>query len=500
MIPVIYILVFGFLTWKMPFFHLKGIKRKWLLAAFSVKLLAGALLMWIYTVYYPDKKMADVYKFYTDARIMYEGCNEGIGDYLKMLFGIDDAAPYFKNTYYARMDHWYRVADFGMYNSDRTMIRINAFLLLFSGGNIYAHMIVLAFVSFTGLLFLYRSFIPFIAGKEKLLFACLFFEPAVLLWATGILKEGIALFALGYFFFSFFDLVNKKRFYTGATGIVLSLGLLFLIKTFLLFTVVPAAVVYLIAHRSGGWRTGAVYFIFYLVLGGFLFLWPMPRVGQWFLQNACKKQQDFKNWAKGGVFVENKIGLARIDPRQKYFIDTLAPGRFKVKKGASFMYWRSGFPNDTIFVKNNSDTSTFVLVNDVLPAKSVLRGPETKPRFFSFLKEMPRAFYNGFCAPLKFRGASAFEILAGVESILLTGFMVFCFVFKGKNRLSNPVLLALAVSIPVFLVIGYTVPVSGAIVRYRSVALPFILMAALVLFDPEHFLNWVSRSRKPDKP
>ena len=34
------------------------------------------------------------------------------------------------------------------------------------------------------------------------------------------------------------------------------------------------------------------------------------------------------------------------------------------------------------------------------------------------------------------------------------------------------------------LVIGYTTPVMGAIVRYRTPAIPFLLIAALILHDP----------------
>ncbi|MBL0356959.1 MAG: hypothetical protein IPP72_08725 [Chitinophagaceae bacterium] len=101
-----------------------------------------------------------------------------------------------------------------------------------------------------------------------------------------------------------------------------------------------------------------------------------------------------------------------------------------------------------------------------------------EPNVVSYLKNAPQAFQHSLCRPFitdislsKLLLPLCFELLF-YELLIL----VFLFFQKSKPLLNNPfVLFGLFFGLSVCLVIGYTVPVIGAIVRYRSIYLPFLL-------------------------
>ena len=70
-----------------------------------------------------------------------------------MLTGIGSDAPELKK-YYDTMLNWYNT-DL-VFNDSRTMIRINAFLRLFSMGTYFPHAVLMCFLAMTGLTGIFR--------------------------------------------------------------------------------------------------------------------------------------------------------------------------------------------------------------------------------------------------------------------------------------------------------------------------------------------------------
>jgi hypothetical protein len=101
----------------------------------------------------------------------------------------------------------------------------------------------------------------------------------------------------------------------------------------------------------------------------------------------------------------------------------------------------------------------------------------------SFLNALPYAVLNGLFPPLPGASGKTIYILFSIESVALWSLIIRSIV---KNR-SQPdgfktgmFIFALAAC----LVIGYTVPFSGAIVRYRSIFYPFLLLPLLMYHKP----------------
>jgi len=108
--------------------------------------------------------------------------------------------------------------------------------------------------------------------------------------------------------------------------------------------------------------------------------------------------------------------------------------------------------------------------------------PVVKNSWTLLLQSLPHALINPFIHPLYNSCISNWCRLASLESIIiciLIGLLLFR--VKWRNLLNNsPALLCLSIGFSLMLIIGIVVNNAGAIVRYRSIAVFFILMGLVI--------------------
>ncbi|MCC6836969.1 MAG: hypothetical protein IT234_00405, partial [Bacteroidia bacterium] len=206
-----YTTFFVFLIQKIRFFELSGISKKWVTGAFLLKVIAGFAVWAIYTFYYTDRATSDIYKYFDDSKVIFDALKSNPSHYLAMLTGIgNDGADF--NQYYYQMNFWARAHDTNVLNDSHTIIRFNALVRLFSMGYFNVHTVFMCFLSFIGLVAIYKTFSEFLIDKKKELFFVVFLLPSVLFWGSGVLKEGILFFALGVMIYNFNRLFELKAF------------------------------------------------------------------------------------------------------------------------------------------------------------------------------------------------------------------------------------------------------------------------------------------------
>ena len=485
-----YIVLFIGLIYVLPFLKDKSIHRGAITGVFIVKIAAGFFLTWIYTKYYPERQAADIFKYFDDSKVMFSAFeNHKYADYFKMLTGIVNDNTYFDETYYNKMNHWYRVYDFN-YNDNHTIIRFNALVMLFSFGNFNVHTVFMCFLALLGTIALHKAFVVYFKGKENFLFVAFFLIPSVVFWGSGVLKEGILLFALGFLFYSFMHVfIHKKNIFFNLILLLLSVFLIVINKNYLLFAVVPALFCYYVVQKFNIKRV----FIFFLILYG------LGAVGiivfspdTW--HALALKERDFIAVAKGGAYLQNQQHIIRIAPDKKIFLDTLSPKTFKIKQGSTYLSWTYDNPSDTIFVTNNTDTATFKLMWDLPVAGSTISIVKLEPTIFSLLKTAPLALYNCLCKPGLFSSKSFLEKLAALENIFTLLFLFFCIWFRKKEFDKNLLALCVFICLTILLLIGYTTPIAGAIMRYKVPVIPFLLMCGIIVLD-ESKLNFFRRNK-----
>ncbi len=107
-----------------------------------------------------------------------------------------------------------------------------------------------------------------------------------------------------------------------------------------------------------------------------------------------------------------------------------------------------------------------------------------QPTFASFFKNTPQAFTLSTIRPYPADVRHLLSLAAAVEINFLLLVSLICLLFRtGRFWLSPDLLFCFFFSFSVLLMIGYTVNILGAIVRYRSIALTFILIPVIAQAD-----------------
>lgn len=400
---------------------------------FLLKIAAGTALWAVYTYIYPDRNTADIFKYFDDSFHMYKALPDHPVDYLKMLFGFRNDTTEFLQKYYLHMNNWERQYESNLYNDAHTIIRFNAAVRLISFGEYHVHTVIAAFLSTLGSIGIYRVFVGRVAGRENLLLGAVFLLPSVLFWSSGVIKESLLFFGLGLFLYQLQALGSSTRRWYDPLLALFALALLFLLKFYVLMSLLPAVLFF---AWSKGHPVRAVLVRFGLVYGAFIAVGlNLQRVirGMDILGILTMKQRDF-------------VGLA-----------------VQMKSGS------------------------FVMPELLLPELKL------------FLAQAPYALYITLLGPLVYAGPGPLGLISAAENLVLVLFLAACVVFhRPWKEVNLALVLALLGYITLLaLVIGWTTPVMGAVVRYRAPLMPFLLILGLCVLDSRRILGswWVKRNR-----
>ena len=430
---VIFLVIFILL--KIPLFKKFSIPRSWFIWAFFVKLIAGAALFYVYTFYYSDRSKADIYKYFDDGKIMYESIFSNPTHYFQMVLGIHNDNPLFDNLYYSKMNNWYRMYETVTYNDSHTMIRLHAILFLFSGGYFSLHHLFFIIMSFVGFLLLFFALSILFPQMQKIIFLVTFFIPSVVFWSSGALKESVLMFAMGLNLFSLVSILTQKQDQMKKSEIakkVLYFFLLMLSFFFLIFIKMYVLVALIPVLLGFVWvelskRKNAFLKYFLVTIFYIAFLWILGKIFPAYFFPALIVQKQ-----------HDFIGLALHEQSKSYF--------------------------------------------QPLPIQ---------PTILSLAIYSPFALFNAMFRPLLWNTRGVLELLASIESVFYFFSVIIILLFFRKRDIHPQAWLFLFFALLMFLLVGYTTPVSGAIVRYRVPALLFFAIFIATLFDENKFQSFL---------
>jgi hypothetical protein len=114
------------------------------------------------------------------------------------------------------------------------------------------------------------------------------------------------------------------------------------------------------------------------------------------------------------------------------------------------------------------------------------------PGFRSFLNNAPQAFNHTLMRPYL---AERSELLYLPPEIEIFVYQVVFFIFLlfryQHKKVDAFIYFCIFFSLSMFLMIGYTIPILGAIVRYRSIYLPLLIIPILCYTDWEKFRRFI---------
>ena len=127
-------------------------------------------------------------------------------------------------------------------------------------------------------------------------------------------------------------------------------------------------------------------------------------------------------------------------------------------------------------------------------ARSYIPTDSLQPNVISFIKKTPEAINHALLRPYLTENYTVFYLAAAIEIILLLLILLF-FLFLRRpviQQVTPFISCCIFFSISCFLIIGYTIPIIGAIVRYRSVFLPLFFIPVMVNIEWRKFKNYIN--------
>jgi len=418
---ILYSTIFLLVIRYSSFYRIKGISFYIISSIFIIKILCGYFVYLIYSKLYYQREYADIFKYFDDGAILFSAIYENPFDYLRMLTGLDSDAPHLYK-YYEQMGFWIKSHNYNLYNDNRTVIRFNALVYLFSFGNFNVHTVFINFLSFTGLIAIYKSFLPFFNKQKYELLGAVFLLPTIMFWGSGVLKEGILLFGVGIFIYNVFKITEKFDIWF-LIGILASMYLLMLSKFYVLFALMPGIISYICLVKFPRIKTwisfSMIHIVFLCLFFGSKYIIPKYDLAA----TVVAKQHDFINM----------INELSESPGSKINIPILESNFWGIIKNV---------PNaifNTVFRPHFADIHSII----VFPA--------------------------------------LIENLIIFLLIILT----IIFLRPKINIYVPPLVLCLSFVFILYSLTGLTTPVLGALVRYKMPALPFLVIGLLLIFNTD---------------
>lgn len=401
MLFFIYLVLFCWLLTKIKLIKDTGIGGRVILILFLVRIIAGVINGYINLYHYSG----------TDAASFHQ---EGIIEYNLLL---NDPKEYFTNIFRSYQTSGLLDITDSYWNNLRSniMIKLLSIFNIFSRGNFFINTIFYNFLIFFGSIFFYRIFIRLFPGKKIVLIPALFLLPSLLYFTAGIHKDGLIFLGLGiacyHLFFAIKESISIKR----ILGIVTGLLIIFLLRNFVLITLLPAIVAWVIAERNKKYvfRTFIIVYLFFIVL--------------------------FFNLGS----IHRSLNLPQyVSDRQIAFI--------QISKGGN----------------------SAININPLFP------------HFRSFLNNSPQALNHTLMRPYLTEKFTWLYIPAAVEIFVYQLLFLIFLLFRFKNNKPDAfIYFCIFFSLSIFLMIGYTIPIIGAIARYRSIYLPLVIIPLLCYTD-----------------
>lgn len=250
----------------MNFFSFEGIPGKWIQFFFIVKLVSGLLLSLIYTHYYTNRLTADTFKYFDDSKILFELFFKDKALFFQFMFGGEQ----FNASYLDvsnQMNTWWN--KYTIYNDARTMIRFNVLLRFISLGHYHVHAVIFNFIAFTGMVALAKALIIEIKDFKRAYVFFLFLFPSLTFWSSGLMKDGIIFFSLGFSLLYLQKYLREKKIKYVFMLVALAL-LLFFTKLHIFFIYVPCSVALLTYSRFNksvpGYFLSASFVVFLIIM------------------------------------------------------------------------------------------------------------------------------------------------------------------------------------------------------------------------------------------
>ncbi|MCB0473254.1 MAG: hypothetical protein KDC56_09380, partial [Flavobacteriaceae bacterium] len=191
--------------------------------------------------------------------------DESFFKWLKLLLHIPSAND---GNYQQYISHMIWYGD----NASYTVASVTAFLTTFTLNTYLPTAVLFAVISFTGIWALFRTFAHLYPNHLRSIAIAVLFIPSMAVWGSGVFKDTICIFALGWLTYSSFrilvqkDFSLKNIFYT-----ILSFSLIVTVKIYIIMAFAPALMMWILFNYSQRIKNSTTKFLIKLIFIGGIF-------------------------------------------------------------------------------------------------------------------------------------------------------------------------------------------------------------------------------------
>lgn len=387
-----YTALLAFWISRMKWVASTNIQKKYLLAFFLLKITAGCLYGYWYSLS-TSAIQPDTWRFH----------EEGLKEYGLLLH---EPKTYFMNIFHNNYEAgWWRffTPSDSYWNDlrDNLMVKIVSLMDVLSLGDYYVNVVIYSFLTFFAFIFLFKTFKMIFGALNPLASLLIFLSPSCLFWTSGIHKDGLILLFLSVLLYHVFKNLKAEKLKWKSHGIILlMLAFIFPFRNYITLGLIPCLFALLISHQRERFS-------------GLIFLSVMLPCAVLFF---------------AGKYIDPKLNFPqKISYRQQEF--------------------------------------------HALEGTSKLPQKELEPTFPSFIQNAPTAIEHTMLRPYIWDARKPIELAASAEVILLLLIILASLIHparvKGIN--SSSAYFFTCFIFLMLLLIGYTVPFAGSIVRYRAI-------------------------------
>jgi len=287
--------------------------RKYYIPALTVKVIGAIFIGLIYAYYYQG---GDTFNYFFHSQVINSSFNESLSKWFNLLLHLPSSNDGNYYGYISQME-WYN--DPASY----TIASITAFLSVFTLNTYLPTAVLFAFISFTGIWALFKTFALLYPKFTQPIAIAILFIPSVFVWGSGIFKDTICLFGLGWLTYGTSRILVQKD-YSVKNLLISALSFLLIakVKLYILLGFAPALLMWIFFNYTQGIKNKAqktlVKFLFIvIVIAGFLFLTERftKQLGRYSLERVAQTSVYTRGWIYYSSGTEGSAySLGEIDP------------------------------------------------------------------------------------------------------------------------------------------------------------------------------------------
>ncbi|TXH54147.1 MAG: hypothetical protein E6Q89_08455 [Bacteroidia bacterium] len=465
-----------------PQFRLPGANPWVMPIGFTIKFAVGLFFIYVYSYHYGVGELtADASAFLHDSKELNKVFYTSPSDYFRFMLGIENSDMVC--NYLGDTEQWdyYGIKWF---NDSRNILRLHSIIHFFSFGYQSIHLLIISLISILGLRLMVLATSPYFKTPTTLAFFALLLMPSALFWSSGILKEPLIYFSLGLFLYAILGQFSSIK---KSVMLLLSALLLLSIKFYLVFCIIPGIIVYQLFKRIQPLKK-AVIVVSILTIGALLSLLTPPLKPV--VNKLSFQQYDFMNIGKGGVYARADTCIYVIyNENLPYVTVNKKDSTVVLSKDVWGEYTHAYELKDKrkCLIPANSNETPWKLYYDGIFSGSYVELTPIYDSSLQLLLNIPEALENTFLRPyFNDPPHSIYKYFTMIDNYgLLLIFIIVLLFFRRKLSTNEIALIAALVtfSFVLALLIGWTTPVLGAIVRYKVPIQLALMLITIIVFD-----------------